>query len=170
MTKIIVFDFDNTLSKFSVPNAMRSLKLTSVKQLSNVFSEVVLSSQFQSYIYRKKLQGVKIVIASFGIKQYIVQLLQLYNLQGLIDSVWTPNDFGLQEGYDYKEQLEGKNVMLQKIAELYNVDSKNDVILIDDNKYNVSVAKRVGYKTHCVVEARGVSYKDFIKIVQIIES
>ena len=78
------------------------------------------------------------------------------HIWSIFDYVLTPKSFGLSDGYEYFEGLDGKNKMIKFVQNKQKIPNGN-ILLIDDNKNNIERAKKEGYKTLFVKLRRGMT-------------
>lgn len=174
--KIVVFDFDGTLTRFNIPaelSRIKSMFRTSkndpfmvvdnalkymVKNigLDKIYSELVIDKSFLDLINNMKNQDIRVIIMSYGYNDIIKKLLEAKGYTDLFELVITPADFNLKEGYDQTEKLDGKNVMLNRVSKVYGVRKEN-IILIDDSFENVKRACQKGYKILHVDSGNGLT-------------
>ena len=169
---IIAFDFDQTISKISVPSELFMFygiihfteitddtidKFIDKVGLTNIISEPFFDKTFINYLRMIKQQhNVKIVVTSFGINSAIKRILDRINVLDIFDSILTPSSFGLVDAVEYFDMLDGKNQMIEPIQKEYNVNNSN-VLLIDDHKENIRRAIKKGYVTSFVPKRVGVT-------------
>lgn len=180
---ILSIDFDNTISKITLPseiyriqNDMNPLKFKKtinkiIKKygIEAVISQPFLDNYFINYLRKiKKENNVKIIITSYGIKKGINEILQLLDIGDIFDYILTPQDFNLKDGYDHFNALDGKNKMILKIQNKYNVP-KDKIILVDDSLRNIESANNAGYMISFVKDRNGMikqNVKDIMKFVK----
>ena len=175
--KIIVFDFDGTLTRFNVPTELfkikRALNLDVIDEslkyliknngISNIFSEFVVDSSFLKLIQDMKSKNIRIMIMSYGYKDIIKKLLKAKGYSNLFELIITPADFNLKEGYDQTKNLDGKNIMLNRVRKVYGVNRDN-ILLVDDSYENIKRACNKGYKVLHVDSGNGLT-KDMVQSI-----
>lgn len=158
--KMLIFDFDSTITRFSIPNKIfdirnlgyrfedinRSVNYIIQKNgLENIFSELFRNKTFIRKLRKIKSDGkILIAIASYGIKEAIKILIKKYKISDLFHIIVTPIDFDLPEGFDHNIELDGKNKMIKFLIKKFkiNIDNKK-ILLLDDNENNIIKAKNI---------------------------
>lgn len=165
MNKIVAYDFDKTLVKGSV-NIMieqeglnRGLTLNQavdyyIKVFGNPFSPNI------DYIHYPG------VIVSFGYKKVIKKFLKKFNYSHLFLKIYTPADFGLDEGIDQRFKLMGKNIMLQKIMKDFKINLTENILIVDDSTYIIKMAQADDFRTSKVRNNSSIS-KNNIKDINM---
>lgn len=180
---IIIFDFDLTMTKFHTTNYVtqlrRSYSQESLSDLVDLMLDIVgrddllseLFSNDNSVLKLRKLKNknnVKFAIASYGYKIMIEKILKKFGLSDLFDQIVTPQDFGLMDGADQTQELNGKNVMIMHLIGIYNIKNRSHVLFFDDSSKNVSLAKRQFYIS-CQVGDEGLQTQDLNGIIDYVE-
>ncbi len=176
---ILVFDFDNTITKVSIPSMIFSMKDSYNKScqkiinkygIKNLMSGIFLDNGFKQYLREiKHTHNAKIIITSYGIKECINIFLEKMEMSDIFDKVITPVDFNLEEGFDHFGRLQGKNVMIQKYAKAFNI-SNNKIMLIDDSFKNIRIANKNNYKTSFVKNRNGMTKNNLTDINKFVNS
>lgn len=182
--KLIIIDFDSTMTRFSVPNKLFEIRKNGyedmissmesiIKQvgLNNIFSELMNDKEFIDYLRNiKTLKNIHLIVASFGIKEAIKILLNKKKIKDIFDVIYTPIDLNLPEGFYHGKTLQGKNKMITKIKEDIGLKlHDNNILLIDDSGENIWWAKRRGYEVIKVDGKTGLTLankKDIIKFIK----
>jgi FMN phosphatase YigB (HAD superfamily) len=179
--KLVAIDFDKTFMKVSLPGLLLKFQNdlnvkkfpNSIKKFTKIYNKNVLLSdsflnkQFIDYLMNIKKDHV-LAIVSYGTNEGIHLILKRYNLDNIFDHVLTPSSFGFKDCFAYTKELEGKNVMLKRIQKKYGIINKN-VILVDDDKYNIGIANKKGYNTSHVIEMTGMNKKNENDIIKFIK-
>lgn len=181
---LIIFDFDLTMTKFHTTNYVtqlrRSYREESLSDLVDLMLDIVgkddlLSELFSNHCSVLKLRqlkrtnNVKFAIASYGYKIMIEKILKKFGLDDLFDQILTPQDFGLLDGADHTQALNGKNVMIIHLLGIYNIENRSNVLFFDDSSKNVNLAHRQFYIAYQVGEA-GMHSQDLDGIIDYVEN
>lgn len=158
----IIFDFDNTLTQYNV-----SVKIDSLKGNENVFTNIVCTNDFRSWLQVMKNKNIKIYIMSFGYNTVIKHFLKISNLYQYFDDIYTPSSFGMKDGYSYSKTCDGKNKFIQLIC---NNTQSDNILLVDDDRTNIAYALKSGYKAVKVDPRTGLTESDFAYICNITKS
>lgn len=135
-SKLIIFDFDGTIMKTYTESVESS-------HLSDLFKSHYFLDHLRNRI---KADLIKCVIVSYNRARLIEAVLKFYGLMDIFSRIYTPADFGLAENMDCREELDGKNVIIDHIHRTKNY-AKENIVLIDDSTYNINRAGAYGVKT-----------------------
>ena len=103
-------------------------------------------------------QGNYVIVASYGYNDLIYNALRRMNLiPNIVSMILTPKSFGLEEGCEYLKELQGKNLMLNMANYYYQIESKNNILLVDDSILNINEANKGGYQTLLIGERQGIN-------------
>lgn len=162
VTKVIAFDFDLTMtSKHTIAEKITSEMIESMflHQIFRLASPLFQDEAFLQTLKIFEAQKYRLVVTSYGYPDVITAFLKRIGLYPLIDLILTPSSFGLLDGYDQTNNLNGKNTMLNFLEGVYYVDRSN-ILLIDDSNTNVLRANRDGY--HAIrCQSTGATLTDF---------
>ncbi len=152
-TKILVFDFDETLtkihvfSKYTAQGKSQELQDMSENEMKN---RLVCSAynELKRAIQEWQKQGIIVAIASFGKKQDINAVVRkVYPMIAEAD-IFTPASVGKREGRSYDD----KNDILAHIMQVHSgVRATNpEVMLVDDSETNIQGAINDGFKGYWI--------------------
>lgn len=159
---MLAIDFDNTLVHGSVNISIEHIVRYHQTTLSGAVDIYVKERGNPFSPYVEQLQGPMVVV-SFGYHTVIRKLLKMFGHLGKVCKIYTPRDFGLKEGHNHRYQLQGKNQMLQLVADEFKL---RPIMLVDDDWYNIERAHKAGYATCQVEPPAGVSATNLKKIQQ----
>lgn len=133
--RYLAFDFDDTITNHD-----------------NKLSALFLNGPFLNAL-RKMIKGgkVKCVIATFSTPERVYEFLEEHGLMDLFEAIYSTNKFD-----------DGKNVILKNITKDF-IATKDDVVLIDNDKTNIKKASQKGYAT-IQVDTDGLVRGDFQRI------
>jgi FMN phosphatase YigB (HAD superfamily) len=121
----------------------------------------------------KKIQSKNtvFVVVSYGYKPVIQELLKQRGILDIFDKIYTPTDFGLSDGFDQFDSLQGKNIMLERVRADYGFFRVNaKMLLVDDNKKNIDEAVKAGYSVVFVQTAAGIDDNHINGVIKFINS
>lgn len=141
--KMICIDFDNTILKI---NSSKGFILPSNEHFADF-------EMFRELVNKASNRNIKVTIVSFGIERIIRDYITLLSLDSKVKVIiYTPSYFGLNEGVSMENDKinVGKSLLVFKALTDYvdgnyeNLILPNNVLFIDDNKYNCDQIKSVG--------------------------
>lgn len=139
--RVLIFDFDQTITKTGTEPGID----IELYQLCELFND----QEFINKVKDFKDKGNMVAILSYGYREIIDAFLKNHGLTKLFGTIFTPSVFGLQEGYEHIDKLDGKNKMISALLEALNLNEllndKSKVMLVDDNTKNVYRALIAGY-------------------------
>ena len=164
--KIIVFDFDNTLSNMNIHLAgvklndidseNKTIKINNqIKPLISIFTDY---NDIHKLLKSLKIHGIISCIASFGSLDNIQKITDAL-FPNIFDYIITPDNV-MEETGKYVliikrhimdpscPSLYGKNIMLQKIMDKFKIDNPSDILFIDDDSNNTQCAKNINIDTY----------------------
>jgi len=180
---IIAIDFDNTITKISLPLYILKLQwdldpdkfsktIPSIIEehgLKNIISTPFLDRDFTDYLRTINKDNIKIIVVSYGVKKGIRLIIEELGLDSIFDSIITPQDLGLKDGYDCFQISDGKNKMI-KLAQKEFGEEYNNVLLVDDSQRNIEQAQKNKYSTSLVKGDKGMTYQNVDDIVKFVDS
>lgn len=156
--RIVIFDFDNTLCRYNVYGF--NLRLNDINDRTIKIDEKIYNIEILFNDYNKlvnifknlKKNGVKICIASFG-RYDIIQKIVDKAFPGIFDYILTPDNIDKETNKKYIKifrhlvdfkcpDFYGKNMMIKKIMEKFNVNDPKKIIFFDDDYSNFSCSKK----------------------------
>lgn len=157
----VIFDFDNTLTKYDVSSQIDKLNGDEI-----VFTDTILHDDFRQLLRLFKAKNIQIYVLSFGYNNLITNYLKNHDLYKYFNGIYTPSSFGLKDGYSYANIANGKNRMIKIICK--DIPSEN-ILLIDDNRTNIAWAKEEGFKVLLIDGRFGITDDDFLSLLNITE-
>jgi len=138
--RLLIFDFDNTITKTNTEPGINIEKY----QLCDLFKDEKFIEELKEF----KKNGNIVAILSYGYRNIIDAFLKHNNIVDLFGTIFTPSVFGLQEGYEHIDKLDGKNKMIRALVSGLELSiDKSKIMLVDDNKDNVYRALLGGYNS-----------------------
>ena len=161
--KVIAFDFDQTIiccHSIMADWTPQTVERMTIPQIVQVTSPLFNNPQFLQYLkMQHQTNGARFVVTSYGSKPVIEAFLRRLGILYLFDAVMTPSVFGLLDGYNVFTELNGKNVMLERIATHYGI-SQSQILLLDDSPGNINTAKASKYPAVQVNPTRGLTISE----------
>ncbi len=138
--RVLIFDFDQTITKINTDPSIA----VSYYELSELFNDPDFIAELRKF----KEAGNIIAIISYGYRDIIDKFIIHHKLEGLFGTIFTPTVFGLREGYEHIDKLDGKNKMINALNQMLDLNTeKSQIMLVDDNKNNVYRALLAGYNS-----------------------
>lgn len=159
--KVIIFDFDNTLSNKNL--FLLGIKLKDIDEknkiikinnqwinITNIFNDYNKLSKI--FIFLKK-QNVKLCIASFGSLPIIIKIINIC-FPKLFDYVITPDNIDDESKQKNMiifrhiidsscSSLYSKNIMIKTIMNKYNIKDPKNILFFDDDSNNSNCSKNI---------------------------
>lgn len=171
--KLIIFDFDLTLTRVHTTNCITQMRKAyprericdlvdlylDINSQEDVLCPMFTDKKAVDMLRMYKKQGHIFTIATYGYRVMVEKILKKYDLRDLFSHILTPADFGLLEGADNTEELQGKNVMIMQLYSKVGIKDRSDILFFDDSSTNVSMATKQFYISS-QVEAGGMTVKD----------
>jgi hypothetical protein len=154
--KTINLDFDKTLLKVHLYKEFNS----SFMNINEFIKSRNPVKDFGDYQFIRifaqvcKLLDIKINIVSFGLEELIRPYLEYAEIEANIYA---------RESLNLPIDSYGKNSMLNHIINISG-DSKDSHLLIDDDRYNVFMAKKDGYFSYHIDHNFGFRHGDFLRL------
>lgn len=163
--RLVVFDFDNTISQISTCRPQQ-LSVAEVQQipLQNIIDDPTLFRQFVSYI---QSLDISVAIASFGDKEVILTILnRVYSQENNpfgLNNIITPQDISAKYNINWSSCYEppqgySKNNMLELLAERFKIsqNERSKILLIDDSIKNYQEARGGQYSPILITASAGI--------------
>ncbi|ARF09991.1 hypothetical protein Indivirus_7_7 [Indivirus ILV1] len=144
--KILIFDFDQTISRVSIAHSPSlSEGLIHKDKLCDLFR----NDEFINELKEFKSKGNIVAILSYGFRKHIDEFLKICEITELFNTILTPINFGLSEGTDWSNKLDGKNKMILALVNFLSLTNQikdnNQIMFVDDNIQNINRAFHAGY-------------------------
>lgn len=159
--KIIVFDFDKTLSNTNIHSEgiqfddidshNKTIKINNqIKPLASIFNDY---NEIHKLLNGLKNRGVILCIASFGDLNIIKKITDTL-FPNIFDYIITPDNVKQETGkyvLIIKRHivdvscpfLYGKNIMIKKIMDKFKINNPSDILFIDDDFSNARCANNI---------------------------
>ena len=152
---IVIFDFDNTITKFNVNFnvGMRSVvqgfhlaaeHFADYKR-EELFCKLFQSNKFIDFLRREKRNGTIFVVVSFGFNDVVRKVVYKHGLSDIFSDYLTPSSFGYADGYEHIKKFRGKNMVLKYLMKKYGIHDKRRVMILDDNPHTIEYARKDGF-------------------------
>lgn len=179
ITKLVAIDFDNTISRDTAPKIVNELMDSERSDtqdaidtyvsypLEETMSDLFLDSDFLNKLRSLKEKGYIFVVTSFGMKDVIIPLLKKAKAYDIFSQIYTPQDFGYEDGFYAGQELDGKNKMIKRALQDNNLTNDNSlVLLVDDSKENINKAMFKGYRVYKVSPKAGLAMDDKVPLLK----
>jgi FMN phosphatase YigB (HAD superfamily) len=158
--KLIVFDFDKTLTKTHTlvsENGIPRSRFQAPVSAGQLYQEVTDPEFIQEFVLAALDKGINVAVASFNDRTYRVTSDDLTGyplIKAFMDSIFpdNPGIFGKKNIIAYRPRNPykvGKAVHLKVLGKRYLLKPE-EIMLFDDNKYNVFRALDYGYQGYLV--------------------
>lgn len=173
MIKIVAYDFDQTIVKshsITCDWTPETVERMTINQIREATSDLLNWDKFIMLMKHQHQFGrVKFVITSYGCRPVIEAFLRRLGLLYLFDDILTPSKFGLMDGYNVWQELNGKNVMLDAVSKHYRAFHE-EILLVDDSPTNINIAKLSKYATIKVDPLKALTINDGYLIEKFIRN
>lgn len=160
--KVIIFDFDDTLSNINIHTQGVLLKdIDATNKTIKINNQIIpLQDIFNDYqlIYNLlkdlKKNNIKLCIASFGDLDNIKKITDIL-FPNIFDYIITPDNVHQETGkfvLIVKRHIidmtcpssYGKNIMIKKIMDKFKITNPSEILFLDDDYSNAQCSKNIG--------------------------
>lgn len=193
--RLIVFDFDQTITKIHVYAKYRKLYRKKLESNDDFYKFVKddLSKNFLdqgwidqnkkyfidyffpeddkfSYLIKELIKNNDIAIASFGNKKVIKYMIERYFDNKNIKNIFSDKNIITPEDLGYSPQTfpKDKNTMLDELMKRFEITDKKKVFLIDDSEPNIEKAKGKYGGVYLIKDKKGIKEKEKLEIFSLI--
>jgi len=175
--KIVVFDFDYTLSKYDLSTEVAmnigimddmDFTIRNVLKFRDYLSPLFRNKEFINFLKKTKSDNVKYYIVSYGLHDMIDYVIKENNFDDIFTDIYTSKIFDLEENHEFVDLLDGKNRFFKKIMREENMTDKKNILFFDDNPKNYEKAILGGYNAVKVNPNTGLTMKNFKDIKEFL--